>query len=162
MVWQSTSASCTTFPTLWNTVAWKPSLQSIKPAFPKSLTSLMMVQENRVSPMKRSWEAKDVTSQITLTVKAKVLLRITSAMPPLSTDTQSIPLKTGWKQRSVSYVERQRAIITRFTTLTNSKISKARNGGKSQWLPNTEKRLWCAGIATAVLSTKSEFCLNEQ
>ena len=31
----------------------------------------------------------------TLTVKAKVLLRITSAMPPLSTDTQSIPLKTG-------------------------------------------------------------------
>ena len=24
------------------------------------------------------------------------------------------------------------------------------------------KRLWCAGIATAVLSTKSEFCLNEQ
>ena len=32
----------------------------------------MMVQENGVSPMKRRWEAKDVTSQITLTVKAKV------------------------------------------------------------------------------------------
>ena len=44
----------------------------------------MMVQENGVSPMKRSWETKDVTSQITLTVKAKVLLRITSAIPLLS------------------------------------------------------------------------------
>ena len=68
-----------------------PRFKSIKPAFPKSLTSLMMVQENGVSPMKRSWETKDVTSQITLTVKAKVLLRITSAMPLLSTDMQSIP-----------------------------------------------------------------------
>ena len=31
----------------------------------------------------------------TLTAKARLLLRITSAMLLLSTDTQSIPLKTG-------------------------------------------------------------------
>ena len=41
-----------------------------------------------------------------------------------------------------------------FNTLTNSKISRARNDGKSQWLPNIEKRLWGAGIATAVLLKK--------
>ena len=66
-----------------------------KTSLSKIIDKLMMVQENGVSPMKRSWESKDVTSQITLTVKAKVLLRITSAMPLLSTDMQSIPLKTG-------------------------------------------------------------------
>lgn len=43
----------------------------------------------------RSRETKGVTSQITPTAKARALLRITSAMLPLSTDTQSIPLKTG-------------------------------------------------------------------
>ena len=44
-----------------------------------------------------------------------------------------------------------------FTTLTNSKISRAKNDGKSQWLPNIEKRLWGAGIATAVLFKKMSF-----
>ena len=34
--------------------------------------------------------------------------------------------------------------------------------GNRNDLPSIGKRSWCAGIATAVLSTKSEFCLNEQ
>ena len=54
-----------------------PLLQSIKPAYPKPLTSLMMAQENGVYPMKRSRETKGVTSQITPTAKARALLRIT-------------------------------------------------------------------------------------
>ena len=46
-------------------------------------------------------------------------------------------------------------------------INKLKNlKGKERWeiamIAKHRKRLWCAGIATAVLSTKSEFCLNEQ
>ena len=126
------------------------------------LSKKTLHQPMTIADMKRNWEAKGVTSQIMPIAKARTLQRITSAMPQLSTDMQLIRLKTGWKQRSVSCVERQKATITRFTTLTNSKISKARNSGKSQWLPSIGKRLWCAGIATAVLFTKSEFSLNKQ
>ena len=92
----------------------------------------MMAQENGVYPMKRSRETKGVTSQITPTAKARALLRITSATAAVVYGYAVNTLENRLKAKSVSYAERQRATITRFTTLTNSKISKARNGGKSQ------------------------------
>ena len=66
-----------------------------KTSLSKTIDKFNDGQENGVYPMKRSRETKGVTAQITPTAKARALLRITSAMLPLSTDTQSIPLKTG-------------------------------------------------------------------
>lgn len=59
--------------------------------------SIVVTMDDKYSDAvkKMSSVTKGVTSQITPTAKARALLRITSAMLPLSTDTQSIPLKTG-------------------------------------------------------------------
>ena len=59
------------------------------------LSKKTLHQPMTIADMKRNWEAKGVTSQIMPIAKARTLLRITSAMPRLSTDMQLIRLKTG-------------------------------------------------------------------
>ena len=83
-------------------------------------------------------------------------------MPLLSTDMQSIPLKNRLKAKVCELcgtTESDHYEVHHINKLKNLK-------GKERWeiamIAKHRKTLVVCRIATAVLSTKSEFCLNEQ
>ena len=94
MVWQATFASCTILPTLWK--------QLLKNACFKAKTSLSKTID-KFNDGTGKWGIPYETKQGNkrryfanyADCKGKGPATDTSAMLPLSTDTQSIPLKTG-------------------------------------------------------------------